>query len=347
MEPATKANRIEWIDMTKGLIMPLVIIGHTVSSGFTGSITRGLIFSFHMPLFFILSCLTYRCSTDAASFNNKTLKAARHLLIPILFVWIVNYIYLATLIPEVVLTRNYFKSYLYTLFFASGVDGQYSNISYTAIGIPWFFSALFFGRTIFDWIHMNFEKKQVAIICCIISLLGIALGSAQWLPLSLDIAMAVVVFFYIGNSLKSYDITKRPMLRLIIFGALWIITLFITFPDVSQWTYLELACRRYSVFPLCYITAFFGTMFFCEIGYIFSKIPYITKPFAYIGKNSIYLLIIHCLDGVFYKLYVNYQEQGEFKLALARLISNLIVFAIVMLVVEIMRAAKRKLAART
>lgn len=47
-------QRIDWIDFAKGITILLVIIGHNVSGPL-----RGAIFSFHMPLFFILSCVTY------------------------------------------------------------------------------------------------------------------------------------------------------------------------------------------------------------------------------------------------------------------------------------------------
>lgn len=340
MNNQVKHNRIEWIDMTKGIAILLVIIGHTVAFDVAGSITRGLIFSFHMPLFFILSCVTYRCSTDSASFKAKLIKSAKHLIIPVLFVWLFNIVYQAFREPSVVFTLDYFKSKFYTLFFASGVNVTYANVTYPAIGIPWFFLALFFGRAIFDWIHMNFTEKQTGIICCIISLIGVLMGYIQWLPLSLDIALAVVVFFYIGYRLKSYDVAKHAVIRLIVFGLLWITTFFITFPDTALWTYLELACRRYSTFPLCYITAFFGTMFFCELGYLLSRIPYLTKPLAYIGKNSMYLLIVHCLDGVFCKYFIIYENQ--FKQAFARLLANLVVFAVVMVIIEIIRAVRVK-----
>lgn len=52
-----KIKRIEWIDCAKGIAMFLVILGHTVSSDWSSieKLIRAVIFSFHMPLFFILS----------------------------------------------------------------------------------------------------------------------------------------------------------------------------------------------------------------------------------------------------------------------------------------------------
>ena len=47
-----KPQRIQWIDIAKGISIFLVIIGHTAPFGI---LERNIIFSFHMPLFFILS----------------------------------------------------------------------------------------------------------------------------------------------------------------------------------------------------------------------------------------------------------------------------------------------------
>lgn len=51
----TESNRIEEVDISKGIGMVLVITGHLCVS----SSLRNFIYSFHMPLFFILSGIVY------------------------------------------------------------------------------------------------------------------------------------------------------------------------------------------------------------------------------------------------------------------------------------------------
>ena len=48
-------KRLLWIDVAKGIAIILMIIGHTVKFG---TYSRNFIFSFHMPLFFILTGFT-------------------------------------------------------------------------------------------------------------------------------------------------------------------------------------------------------------------------------------------------------------------------------------------------
>lgn len=51
------SKRLDWIDIAKGVAIILVIVGHTVPNP---SPLRHAIFSFHMPVFFILAGYTFR-----------------------------------------------------------------------------------------------------------------------------------------------------------------------------------------------------------------------------------------------------------------------------------------------
>lgn len=51
------SKRLDWIDIAKGIAIILVIVGHTVPNP---SPLRHAIFSFHMPVFFILAGYTFR-----------------------------------------------------------------------------------------------------------------------------------------------------------------------------------------------------------------------------------------------------------------------------------------------
>ncbi len=53
----TEGKRIHWIDIARGMAMDLVVIGHL---GLKNQFVQW-IYSFHMPLFFILSGMTMKC----------------------------------------------------------------------------------------------------------------------------------------------------------------------------------------------------------------------------------------------------------------------------------------------
>lgn len=77
--------------------------------------------------------------------------------------------------------------------------------SIPAFGMLWFFLVLFCGRTLCDYLHLRLSSAKFIAATLICTITGIALGHIQWLPLSLDISLAVMPFFGFGNYLKNVD----------------------------------------------------------------------------------------------------------------------------------------------
>lgn len=312
---STHKKRIEWIDCAKGITIILVILGHVFRTGTYGSLLRGMIFSFHMPLFFILSSITYKYSKNEFDFIKNIRRSAKHLLVPALFVVLYWIFYNLINNRNLVFTFKYWKDLLYTIIFASGVSVSFAGINIPALGIPWFFIALFIGRTIFDFLQMFFGDftKKLLVICSILSFTGVLFGQSQWLIFSFDIALACQVFFFAGFKFNSYSVENHPWKLMFIALLVWLITLLIEFPNTTSWTYLELAQRRYPLFPLCILTAISGTLFISLFSFIFAKTKFFSYPLKFIGKNSLYLLLIHCFDFTWAKYW---KTGGEFKYVL-------------------------------
>ena len=75
----SQEERITWIDSAKGLAIFFIVVGHFLNLGSLEPVNK-VIYSFHIPLFFILSGYTYK-----KSFNiewNKIFKKAKQLLFP-------------------------------------------------------------------------------------------------------------------------------------------------------------------------------------------------------------------------------------------------------------------------
>lgn len=333
------SKRIEWIDMAKGITILLVIVGHTVSEGFYEGIVRGLIFSFHMPLFFILSCVTYKPSLDWKDFWLKTKKSARYLLTPVAVTFFLDTFFQCLKTPELCFgSLEFWQGKLFTLIFASGVSLTYNGFEISSLGIPWFFFALFLGRSIFDYVHLAMkEESKVILYCSLIGMIGVLFGQIQWLPFSLDIALAVMPFCYFGYIMKSIITPQGSIRKLFVWCVIWIGTLLLSFTD--EWTYMELAVRRYTLFPICYITAIAGTMTVCELGMILCKVKVCAKPLLYVGKNSLFILCVHIMDGYWWKLWV---EERQFFSAAKRVVFDVLIFLLVMFVRRIYKDLKSK-----
>lgn len=297
MEMAER-NRIAWIDFSKGFAILMVIVGHT---NMTGDIFwTGAIFSFHMPLFFILSGATFHYSTNIAQWLERSIKSFRQLLIPATMSYLIRSYLRYGFIPV--------KELLINLFWASGVDGE----GFTAIGMVWFLFALFEIRSIMDLLHLKFDKSTW-IPTIILTLLGIILGKHFWLPFSLDIAFASLLFFrggvyakrIIQNANQNNRITQLCLLSAVIYVTIYLFTVH------TKHSFLELACRSYPYYGIIpYITAFAGTFSVCCFALIFEKYSYdhvwlyrTYECILYIGKNSFLLLIIHYFDLVFMSMW--------------------------------------------
>lgn len=277
-------DRIDWIDIAKGIAIILVILGHTVGFDTTvGNITRGIIFSFHMPLFFILSCVTFSFSINNDQFVKKTEKAFKHLIVPAVVLYGLRIAINIVCHYSTIEWKSYVIEKINVLVYGSGVEVDVMGVWVPAMGMFWFLIVLFLGRSLFDYLHLKLNNKNKAFVVAIVvcTLLGIAVGKFQWLPFSFDLALAVMPFFYFGNYLKSIDMQKKQIL----FGSasfiIWIGTLIMCYKFKNN--YMELACRRYTLFPVCYITAIAATMFVGYFSVIVSKLK-IMKPVMYIEK---------------------------------------------------------------
>lgn len=72
----SKKKRVEWIDLAKGIGILLVIIGHSKIYGGL----KIFIFSFHMPLFFVLRMVSYSLSYNCESYITNIRKDSNSLL---------------------------------------------------------------------------------------------------------------------------------------------------------------------------------------------------------------------------------------------------------------------------
>lgn len=331
MSQKLKKNRIEWVDCAKGITMLLVIVSHSVHGAL-----RGILFSFHMPLFFMLSCVTYQCASDFSQYRMKTKKAFVHLVVPALILF---GLMTALEITEACLigafetiNAEYFLGRLLTLLFASGAKFSVNALEINRLGIPWFLIGLFMGRSLFDLIHLKTKGRGFAIVCIILTVTGVVIGQKYWLPLSFDIALAVLFFLLCGQWMKTFDVSSDAPKKLLCATLIWASTLLFTVELAGG--YLELAVRRYPLFPLCFITAVAGTLTVSEFSFLLTKYARkIIKPILFCGEHSLILLCVHTMDFLWECTYKNIGSSDVVS-AMIRLILDLCVFAALMFVIK-------------
>ncbi len=204
------------IDISKGIAILLMVIGHSLCP-------EGLykfIYSFHMPLFFILS--GYFLKEDSlADTRSFVLKRWKNLAMPLLICGIIslllhNVFFHYGLINEYYGTRAGDVSHLFGIkdyFLRLGLlIGCLEVYDDPFLGACWFIQCMFFAYVGIAFIHMLFRnfswQKQCIVGCSIFIGLSLALTTTHWIIPSLNtifvtrVSMAGV-FIYLGLFLRS------------------------------------------------------------------------------------------------------------------------------------------------
>ena len=154
----------------------------------------------------------------------KTEKACRHLVFTDLILYglrtlinIINNFY-------TIEWKSYIAEKINVLVYGSGSSVNLMGTVIPAFGMMWFFIVLFLGRTLFDYLHLKLKKIEFIATVLISTMIGIVLGYVQWLPLSFDVALAVMPFFWFGDYLKHVNLKRKRAAGCIVSLFIWGIT---------------------------------------------------------------------------------------------------------------------------
>ena len=276
-------KREKFVDIARGISILLMIIGHNIDGG----MLRTFIYSFHMPLFIIVSGMFYK---------DKTLKNFLHdtivkLFMPYMFCLLITDFCLffkeasfLNIINEWLKQLIYSLSYVYKF--------KFSNVFLT--GVLWFIPFLIAIKSIFYIVKKLFKNNKLYeyITCSFLTIVGIGLGSlGYYLPFSLDVALACMFFYYIGYVSYSTNVLREVLNNkniIIYMSIIWII-------GIINGN-IEIAVRSYPNL-VAYLAAICGSLVvlkFCN--FLETKKFFFNNFFEWCGKNSLYILLIHHIE---------------------------------------------------
>lgn len=265
--------RISWIDMARGMAMLLIIVGHCVGIPET---LRHIIFSFHVPMFFILSGFVYRKKEKSVR------KDLKQLIIPYIAavcIIIVFQIY-GSKQWDWLQIRQILKSACY------GYGSNYNDIG--LIGALWFLPTTFVTRRIMNLVF-SFHIKEAyrAIGFIILMILGIEIGQSTWIPWNVDIAFVAAGFMYVGYLLNK---TEKLFAKDILIGCF-----FIWFAAMKCGQ-LEISTRTYNLWMVSFAGSIAGSICVMGICEKLKNIKFIEKFLSFVGIHTVLLLCIHDID---------------------------------------------------
>ena len=272
-------QRNETFDIMKGIGIIAVVIGHMRNVPMP---IRTFIFSFHMPLFFILAGYFFKPNYN---YQSKIRADFSRLVIPYIFT------------ASILLLYNIFQAFigdninvkLIELGIVSALFGSGSGHSSLiwgkkpAIGAIWFLLALFWCRVIYNYIAC--KTKQKYIIAGFVAILATLIDRYLInLPLAILPGLSGMMFYLIGDWLKSHRISYYLIFLCLI---CWIISICSS--------HIWMVQCHYGIYPIDVLGACGGTAFIYWISKYCAKIK-LNLIFVWFGINSLVILCFHLIE---------------------------------------------------
>ena len=304
MENQKIGSRLEYIDTVKGIGILFVVYTHV---NYT-PLPLSLIYSFHMPLFFILSGMLFSRDryTDFGAFLRRRLQT---LMLPYLVVCLVSLAGLFVLercLPELYdRTREEYISYFCQIFLAQGSKGM--------LNVPMWFVPCLFAVEIMYYFLAKLEISVRIPACMALAALGWLLESGLLafdntvLPWTLDSALFALGFYAAGN--MAFPAVKRGVERIRDHRHRRILCMDLILIGVVLWLPLALLNGKISLGSrvlgngiLLFLTGVFGTVALFGLGILLEKCRFL----RFCGRNSFYIMAVHFMirGYVVQKLYL-------------------------------------------
>lgn len=225
------AERKNYIDAVKGLSMMCIVAGH-----FGVSQVTSFVFTFHVPIFLIVSGLFFTPRDGIVK------KRFIQLIKPYLTTAVL--VHLIVLMKELIKMAvgrstafeplSFLSRFALEVIYGSGSRTDFFSFELPAIGAVWFFWAIIWSTAIVFLTDKMIPEKYSFIKLLIITLVFIAgwlSAKYTWLPLSLQAGMSSSLFLYIGYIAKKHDILNKGIKPcwIVISILLWIVALYFSF----------------------------------------------------------------------------------------------------------------------
>jgi fucose 4-O-acetylase-like acetyltransferase len=194
-------------DIMKGMGIILMIIGHCSIPRFCWH----FIFSFHMPLFFMISGFFFKPKPVLQRLKIDF----RRLIIPYLF--ICGVLIVCGFIKDMIKNLGFDNTQYYVIasLWGSGTS-KISNVLWAdlpRIGAIWFLLALFWSRVFFSYIG-NGTRYIHTIIIIFIAVISTLICQYVFLPFSLLPGLSALLFYYLGYLANKWRIFEKKYLFL-------------------------------------------------------------------------------------------------------------------------------------
>lgn len=321
------SKRIMWVDIAKGLAILLMVIGHELRSQ---SHLYILIFSFHMPLFFILSGYTARPVTSWTYL--KKIAAKLFYKVCLLATVMIACYGIELSIFQHMPVKTMVMGVVHSIVAGSNAPGSFA-------GVMWFLYVYFWARLLFSLLQMIIKPPYLGWLLLVAAAGAMWFSHKMWLPQALDIAPVAAFFMWTGSYWRKLEtkfnrsVFQSPIV-LIVLAVFWLALVFFGI-------YIELSVRHYPLNLICVFEAVAGTVIFSLLSHGIELTHANIIPWLqYLGKQTLVILCIHDLD--LYWVIWSSLCHSIWIAMLARLVVDLILLYVVYLVGLMLKRVSHK-----
>lgn len=283
-------DRYVHIDIARGLGILLVVLGHNWIVFNPKGELFNVIYSFHMPLFFVLAGLFFRQGTSLGALICSRLDA---LIKP----------YVATLLLFALalqVTGNLqAAAYLQNVLYGTGesLRSLYGEEGQTVYWTPLWFLPHLFALTLTAWLAVTLAQaakltqmqKGVGLAGLFLAgLFAVDLANVLGLPFSIDLLPITLAFFLFGYAARELFLGFRPSM-LLCCAALAIFCISHLLWDAT----IDLNRRLYGNALVATLQLATGIYLLMTLSCLLGKRPVIARVMAFVGEASIIILVFH------------------------------------------------------
>ncbi|QQE80941.1 acyltransferase family protein [Alicyclobacillus sp. SO9] len=271
-------QRVTWIDVCKGIAILLVILGHTTIP----PRTYNYIYSFHMPLFFMLSGYLFSMSRHS-EFMPFLKSRVKSLVIPYFSFGIISII--AIDLASVVDPAKYGHT----------LSGQLTQLVLSrrdqiGFNIPlWFLTCLFVIEIVY-YVLRRYIKNDLLLLAVLllVGFYGFKTQNSPWVW-SANVALYFMLFYGVGNIVRERSITlhKSTWFSLVAVSVATNVSIFV-FPSLIQFG---------STYLAHYIVANLAAAAGIITAVSISKLVGSSRVFTYLGRNTLPIFGLHGCVG--------------------------------------------------
>lgn len=291
-------NRIQSFDVCKGISIIAIIVGHSVSGPL-----RTVLFSFHIPIFFLISGYFYKQSKEYATKHISSLVRSYFNVALIMALLSFVKIFLFEDNATFLSALKGFGRWIVAAIYGSGSRNNLFGIKIPIVGAIWFWLALSWALGIVFLVNRQLEysikdDRRLTFISCLIyaALYVISIESARyiWLPFSIQSGLMASFFLFLGSKLKYWH-PRNKFVGIIICLFLWVVDCYYSFSfgDISV-----ASCT----IPMLFINTI-GAVAGSQVVFFLSQVIdhrtivlYLKRYLVFIGQNTMIVLTVHMME---------------------------------------------------